>query len=60
MLLNKIVAPKVITGITAFHIIEVFSFAVRSTGSSEESTGKVLVISLNGNESDDAKENKEG
>jgi hypothetical protein len=46
-LMNECVAREVVTGITAFHTIEVFSFAIRSSGSSEKGTSEAFVVSLN-------------
>jgi len=46
-LMNETVATKVVTGITAFHTMKVFGFTVRGTGSSEKSTSKTFVVSLN-------------
>jgi len=60
-LVSEIVATEVVAGLTAVHVVEVFSLAVRGSGGSEKSTSKAFIVAgLNGNKSEDRKENKEG
>ena len=47
ILFDETVARKIVTSITTFHVIKVFSFTIRSTGSSQKSTSKTFIISLN-------------
>mgnify|MGYP003576107198 CR=1 FL=1 len=54
-LMNEFVAREIVTGITAFHVVEMFGFAVRSSGSSKKGTSKTFIISLNGSEKKDRK-----